>query len=83
MRYVTRTITSVIAICKVYNNAKDKVEDATFNMGNVSEAKLEKEINKQLKDTDYKLLKIVDTTTEESKYKMSEADFIANAEVVE
>ena len=52
-------------------------------MGNVSEAKLEKEINKHLKDTDYKLLKIVDTTTEEAKYKMSEADFIANAEVVE
>ena len=83
MRYITRTITSVIAICKVYNNTTDSIEDATFNIGNVPEAKVEKEINKMLKDTDLKLIKVVECTTEEAKYKMSEAQFIANAEVVE
>ena len=83
MRYITRTITSVIAICKVYNTATDEMENATFNIGNVPEQKIEKEINKLLKDTDLKLIKVVECTTEEAKYKMSEAVFIENAEVVE
>jgi len=82
MRYITRTIKSMQVITKVYNETTDAIEDATFSISNVPEAKVEREVTKLLKDTNLKLIKIVGTSETEAKYKMSEADFIANSEIV-
>ena len=83
MRYITRTIKTVIAVVKVYNTETDNIEEMTLSLGNVPENKVESEVNRQLKKTEYKFIKVIGTTNDEAKYKMSEADFIANAEVVE
>lgn len=83
MRYITRTIKTVIAVCKVYNTTTDDIEEVTLSLGNIPDNKIESEASKQLKKTEYKFIKVVGATNDEAKYKMSEADFIANAEVVE
>ena len=70
MRYITRTIKSVIAVCKVYNTVTDEVEDCTLSLGNIPDTKIEAEATKQLKGTDLKFIKLVGATNEENKYKM-------------
>lgn len=83
MRFITRTITNVIAVTKCVDSESMELVDKTFVLGNVPDNKVEKEINKQIKGTTLKLVRIEAVTKEENLYKMTEADFIANAKVVE
>ena len=83
MRYITRNIKSVIAITKCANLETLEVEDCTFSLGKVAPEKIERTINKMLDGTNLKLVKVVGTTTEENKYKISEEDFIKYATIVE
>lgn len=83
MRYITRNIKSVIAITKCVNLDTLEVEDCTFSLGKVAEEKVERAINKMLKDSNLKLAKVVGTTIEENKYRISEEDFIKYATIVE
>lgn len=80
---MVRTIKSTIAICKCVDMETMDIVDKTFVLGNVPEKKIARTVNKVLKDTNLKLVKIVDTTSETVKYKMSDETFIANAERVE
>ena len=83
MRYITRNIKSVIAVTKCVNLETLEVEDVTLSLGKVAPEKVERAIEKQLNETNLKLVKVIGTTTEENKYKISEEDFIKLATKVE
>ena len=65
MRWITRTIKSVIVITKCVNADTMEVEDCTLRIGNVPPEKIEKTVNKVLENSPYKLVKVLETFTEE------------------
>ena len=83
MRYITRTIKTTIVITKCVDSETMEIVDKTFSLGRLPEEKVARAINKLLENSTLKLVKIVETTTDEAKYKMSEETFIENAEVVD
>lgn len=83
MKYITRTIKTLIVITKCVDTETLEIVDKTFTIGNVPSKYAEREVNKQLKGTTLKLAKILNTTFEENKYKMTEQEFMTNAEIVD
>lgn len=83
MRYVTRTIKQTVVATKSVDNKSMLVMDFHVVLGNVKPNVIERETKKALESVGFTLVKIVGVTQEDVKYRMTEADFIKNAVVVE
>lgn len=84
MRYVTRTITQTVVATQSVDNESMEIMPFHFILGNIKdEKKIERETRKGLAKLGFTLVKIEGITREDVKYRMTEAEFIRNAEVVE
>lgn len=85
MRMVTRTITSSVIVTKCIDTDTMEVIDKTFTFGKVGtdEKILTRIINKSLKNSNLKLVKIVGVTEDTVRYRMTEEKFIESADVIE
>lgn len=84
MRMVTRTIKTSVIATKCVNTDTMEVVDMTFTLSKVGadEKLIAKNLNKKLKGTDLKLVKILGVAEEVVKFGMTEEEFMSYAKVI-
>ena len=82
MKNITRTITTIEAIAKVYNRETASIEDVAVVIADTPDEKVAKKIEKILPDG-VKLVDVVDIKRVEKDYSMPVETFVANATEVE
>lgn len=82
MKNITRTITTIEAIAKVYNRETASIDDIAVVIADTPDEKVAKAIEKTL-PVGVKLVDVVDIKRVEKVYSMPVETFVANATEVE
>lgn len=84
MAKITRTITSMKVLVLCADSEKGELTESYFTFGQaLTDKKIQKEIEKQLKESNFVFVKIKEKELVTEKYAISVEDFMAHAQKVE